>query len=117
MSIKQGSVVTDVPEALDSERFETLAIMPGARVERIVSIGHATPNGEWFDQDWDEWVMVVAGSAAVEIEGEASPRELCPGGWLLLPRRVRHRVVWTDANTPTIWLAVHAESLSDRDER
>ncbi len=109
MIITQGSLVADVPRALDAERFETLANMPGTRIERIVSTGQTTPDGEWYDQGWDEWVMVVTGSAKLQIEGEPSPRDLTPGGWLLLPRRVRHRVVWTDPNTPTVWLAIHSE--------
>lgn len=42
------------------EAFEPLLERPGLRLERIVSHGHATPPGEWYDQEQDEWVMVLA---------------------------------------------------------
>lgn len=110
MTVKQGSVFAGVPRQLADERFDTLVRMPGARIERIVSTGQATPAGEWYDQDWDEWVLVLAGSAAVLVEGEDAPRSLAAGDWLFLPRRARHRVAWTDPAAPTIWLAVHADA-------
>ncbi|NTV46153.1 MAG: hypothetical protein HGB11_06455, partial [Chlorobiales bacterium] len=37
------------------------------RLERIVSEGHATPGGEWFDQEWDEWVILLSGSATLRF--------------------------------------------------
>jgi len=52
-------------------------------------------------------VIVLAGSAAIAFEGEASPRRLKNGDHVHIPARTRHRVVWTDAGEPTVWLAVH----------
>ena len=69
----------------------------------------ASPPGFWYDQDWTEWVVVLSGSAGVKIEGEDKPRILAPGGYLEIPPHVRHRVEWTDADEPTVWLAVHAK--------
>ena len=73
------------------------------RIERIVSNGQASPPGFWYDQPHDEWVLLVAGGARLEIEGEAE-RELAPGDYLLLPAHCRHRVAWTDPDRETIWL-------------
>jgi len=84
------------------------------RLERIVSTGHATPPGEWYDQDRDEWVVVLRGRARVRIEGEAEDRRLSVGDHLLLRAHVRHRVEWTDPTAPTVWLALHYRS-PDRD--
>lgn len=84
-----------------------LVLAPGVRVERIVSSGQATPSGEWLEQARDEWVALLTGSAAIIFEGDAAPRELRPGDWLVIPAGTRHRVEWTDANQPTIWIAVH----------
>lgn len=109
MAADQGSLLTEVPSELEAERFDTLAIVPGAHIERIVSTGQSTPSGEWYDQAWDEWVMVVAGAAEVLLEGELAPRRLAAGDWILLPSGVRHRVTWTDPNGPTVWLAVHSQ--------
>jgi len=89
------------------EIFETLLQRPGLKVERIISSGQATPPGEWYDQDWDEWVLLLSGSADLLIEGEPDARRLSPGDSLLLPAHCRHRVEWTDPNGQTVWLALH----------
>ncbi|MGB6428379.1 MAG: cupin domain-containing protein [Methyloceanibacter sp.] len=79
----------------------------GLRVERIVSTGQATPEGQWYDQDTDEWVVVIAGAARLRLENEDEDRELGEGDWVLLPAHCRHRVTWTRTEPPTIWLALH----------
>lgn len=91
---------------LDGEHFETLLERPGVRVERIISTGQATPEGEWYDQSWDEWVLLLSGEALLLLEGGAA-RRLLPGDALLLPAHCRHRVDWTSTDEPTIWLALH----------
>ena len=105
---KSGSLFADVPARLEEEEIAVLAELPGARIERIVSTGQASPEGFWYDQDWTEFVVVASGSAGLRIEGEAAARILGPGDWLQIPPHVRHRVDWTDADEPTVWLAVHA---------
>jgi cupin 2 domain-containing protein len=106
--LKSGDLFADVPARREEEETTILAELPGARVERIVSTGQASPEGFWYDQAWTEWVVVLTGSAGVRIEGEAAARILGPGAWLEIPPHVRHRVDWTDADEPTVWLAVHA---------
>jgi cupin 2 domain-containing protein len=108
-ALKTGDLFADVPARLEEEKTTILAELPGARVERIVSTGQASPEGFWYDQDWTEWVVLLAGSAGVKIEGEDKPRILAPGGYLEIPPHVRHRVEWTDADEPTVWLAVHGK--------
>ena len=88
------------------ERFDDLLARPGLRIERIVSTGQATPAGEWLDQAWDEWVLLIEGSARLEI-AEKPERRLERGDHLLIPAGTRHRVAWTDPDRPTIWLAIH----------
>jgi cupin 2 domain-containing protein len=107
-----GSLLSDLPSApLAGERFDDLLARPDAIVRRIVSTGQATAPGTWYDQDDDEWVMVVQGHAGVAIEGEAAIRILGPGDWLFLPAHLRHRVVWTDSAPPTVWLALHLPAV------
>ena len=89
------------------EEITSLLTAPNVRIERIVSAGQASPPGFWFDQDWDEWVVLLAGSAGLLIEGETAARHLKPGDYLHIPAHVRHRVEWTDREQPTVWLAVH----------
>ena len=95
------------PSSAPEEEFRQLLAQPGLRIERIVSTGQASPPGFWYDQPQDEWVCVIAGAAAVLIEGETAPRMLISGDWLEIPAHVRHRVEQTDATQPTVWLAVH----------
>ena len=94
-------------QALAEEQTTALVVRPGLRIERIVSTGQATPQGEWYDQEAEEWVLLVAGRARLRIDGEASDRTLAPGDFILLPAHCRHRVTWTEESEPTVWLAVH----------
>lgn len=107
--IPSGNLLANLPASLPEERFDTLLARPGVRIERIVSTGHASPPDFWYDQPQDEWVCVIAGSASLSIEGEPAARILQRGDWIEIPAHVRHRVEWTDANAPTVWLAVHIE--------
>lgn len=92
---------------LDAERFDVLLETPAFTLERIVSTGQATPPGQWHDQTRDEWVLVLRGSAALRFEDEAEPRLLRVGDHVLISAHRRHRVEWTDATEPTVWLALH----------
>jgi len=93
----------------EEEVFTPLLDRPAARIERIVSRGQVTPPDAPYDQDHDEWVLLLAGAARLwtETDGE---RALAPGDALLIPTHVRHRVTWTQAEPPTVWLAVHLEA-------
>lgn len=96
-----------VPAAHAHEVFETLLRREGVRLERIVSHGQASPQGHWYDQAEGEWLLLLAGSAGLRIEGEPEIVVLRPGDTLNLPARRRHRVEWTAAREPTVWLALH----------
>ncbi len=94
---------------IPDERVE--AILAGAvRIERIVSTGQVSPPGFWYDQEEGEWVAVLQGSARLWLEGEPEPRLLQAGDFIDLPPHTRHRVDWTDSQTPTVWLAVFYRS-------
>ncbi len=108
MEITSGNLFTVLPAAPPAcELSDVLVHRPRWKVERITSWGHATAPGEWFDQDTDEWVVLLAGAARLLIEGEPTTRELVPGDWVFLAARMRHRVEWTDTTRPTVWLAFH----------
>lgn len=110
------NILTGLPDARASEIFETLVDQGGVRIERIVSHGQATPEGEWYDQEWDEWVLVIAGRAGLILEGETEPLELGAGDHLHLPARCRHRVAWTAPDGPTVWLAVQWGEAPHKEE-
>src|SRR3954447_8746705 len=105
----EPNLFAGIPSELPDERIDELAASRGLRIERIVSTRHASPPGFWYDQPWSEWVVVLSGSAGLLIEGEAQARELRVGDYLVLAPHQRHRVEWTDAHGPTVWLAVHCD--------
>ena len=95
------------PRSSDSELFEELLRGGDFRLERIVSTGQATPPGQWYDQETDEWVLLLSGRAALRMEGEPQPCELRPGDAVAIPAHRRHRVEWTAPGEATVWLALH----------
>ena len=108
--MRPRNLLADVPRALPAELVEELVRTSDARLERIVSRGHRTPDGEWYDQAWDEWVVVLTGRARLRIEGAADEAVLGPGDSLVLPAHLRHRVEWTDPGAETVWLALHYDA-------
>jgi cupin 2 domain-containing protein len=102
-----GNLFANVPGQLANEAVEELLSAPNVRIERIVSIGHATAADEWYDQDRAEWVVLLAGSAGLLFEGDTEPHPLVPGSYVHIPAHRRHRVARTDRSVPTIWLAIH----------
>lgn len=105
----QGNLWRDLPAAGGAEDIGLLLSRPGVRIERIVSRAHASPPGFWYDQDEDEFVLLVAGAATLSIrngEGETRTVHLAPGDWLHLPAHCAHRVEATTPDQPTLWLAV-----------
>lgn len=101
-----NNLFLDIPSDLPAELFDILVESDAVRIERIVSRGHATPAGQWYDQDRHEWVLLLQGAARLAF---ADGREvaMAPGDWLQIPARQRHRVAWTDPGQDTVWLAVH----------
>ncbi len=102
-----------VPEAARkagaSEHFEALLTGPGGLlVERIVSHGQTTPEGEWYDQERDEWVVVLEGEARIGY-ADGSEITLGRGDHVFLPRHCKHRVTY--ASAPCIWLAVFGDEI------
>lgn len=103
--LRRGNLGGEIPDELPDELIENLFEAPGVRVERIVSRGHASPPGFWYDQDETELVLLVSGAAALELAG-GERVEMAPGDWVLLPAGLRHRVAETAPDGETLWLAV-----------
>ena len=104
--MKRGNIYNGAAGRTPEEQFEELAAGNGVRIERIVSDGHASSEGFWYDQDRNEWVLLLQGSAGLGIEGSEGEIVLWPGDWIDIPAHVRHRVAWTDKKQKTVWLAV-----------
>jgi cupin 2 domain-containing protein len=84
----------DLPRDLSTEQFATILAAPAVRIQRIVSHGHASPPGFWYDQAEHEWE-----------DGETT--EMRAGDYVNIPAHRRHRVEWTHPDEPTVWIAIH----------
>jgi cupin 2 domain-containing protein len=98
------------PAPCDEEHVDVLAQGSAFRFERIVSMGHATPPGQWYDQSRDEWVVLLSGSARLRFEDDAEAVAMRPGDWVRIAAHRRHRVEETDATAPSVWLALHFDA-------
>lgn len=102
-----GSLFEGIPKELSEELFDTISSTDDVKIERIVSRGHASPEGCWYDQEDNEFVLVVRGSAGLKLENEDDIVVLKAGDYLNIEAHVKHRVEWSDSTCETIWLAVH----------
>ncbi len=91
--------------AKGSETFETLLENREFKIEKILS--NAFENGEWYEQESDEWVVLLRGSAVLEFEDFS--QELACGDYLFIPKLQKHRVLKTSHDA--MWLAVHSNAL------
>jgi cupin 2 domain-containing protein len=105
--MRRGNLLSGLPPSQDQEGIERLIDGPNMRIERIVSTGQASPPGFWYDQADDEFVVLLTGAARLRFEAGDLSLDLKSGDWLEIPARARHRVEWTQADPPTVWLAVH----------
>jgi cupin 2 domain-containing protein len=107
MTAPRGNLYAELAPDAAAERFDELLAQQGVTIERIVSMGQASADGFWYDDPRDEWVVLLAGAAALQFHGEECEHRLGPGDYLQIPAHCRHRVAWTDVQTPTVWLAVY----------
>ncbi len=105
-----SNILENIPAPAIDEFVETLLSHKGGKIERIVSHGHASPEEFWYDQETDEWVVLLTGSARLQFKGETDPVVLNAGDFLFIPAHRKHRVEWTDPDLDSIWLAVYFES-------
>lgn len=100
------NLFSDIPTSLADEFFETLAKNSNVKIERIISYAHTTKEGEWYDQESDEFVVLLKGEAVLSFKDSDDVR-LCAGDSINILAHQKHRVAWTKANEETIWLAIH----------
>jgi len=108
--IAVASLLREIPDKLPGELTETLCEAEHLRIERIISRGHASPPGFWYDQPEHEFVLLVSGRARLAFADGSPPVELVPANWLIIPAHKKHRVEWTDPEQDSVWLAVHYQA-------
>lgn len=101
------NLFADIPKDLSEELIETLLQTSSFRIERIVSKGHCSPKDFWYDQDENEWVILLKGSAVLRFEDQSENITMDPGHYINIEKHRRHRLEWTDPEQETVWLAIH----------
>lgn len=99
------NIFANIPKKLDDELFEDIISNETLKIQRIVSQGHTTDKFEWYDQDSDEWVILLQGEAVLSFEDE-DDINLKSGDYINIPAHKKHKVSWTKRDEKTIWLAV-----------
>jgi cupin 2 domain-containing protein len=104
----KASNIFNIEKGLSANReiFETLLSSEKVIIERIISTGQVTPIDEYYDQDFDEWVILLQGTAIISFE-ENEKTNLEAGDYLFIPEHQKHRVEYTSSIPACIWLAVH----------
>ncbi len=100
------NIFESIPDNLTEEVFELIVQSSTVKIERIVSRGHCSPESGWYDQDKNEWIVVMKGEAIICFEDNKKVN-LKSGSHLNIPAHLKHRVKWTDPDVETIWLTVH----------
>jgi len=91
---------------LKTEQFQKIVNSDSIVIERIVSPNFDKPIDDWYQQDWDEYVLLIKGLAEIEYD-DKSIKQLQEGDFLFIPSGEKHRVIKTIGNPLCIWLAIH----------
>ncbi len=106
MKMKTKNIFEDIPSEIPKEFIENLLVQKNIRIERIISKGQYSAPGFWYDQDKNEWVILLEGEAVLLFENESKKINLRSGDFINIPAHVKHRVEWTSPGKKTIWLAI-----------
>ena len=101
------NIFENIPDHIPEELFNEILKTKNIKVERIVSKGHSSGISSWYDQEENEWVFLLKGSAGLLFKGDEKVIVLKPGDYINIPSHTKHRVEWTDPNMVTVWLAIH----------
>ena len=100
----KANLLCNIPADLPAELVQTIVAADGIRIERIVSKGHQSPPGFWYDQDQNEWVFLAKGEARLQFQKQTL--RIKAGDYVNIPAHEKHRVEWTTPDEETVWLAI-----------
>lgn len=104
--MKANHLFEGIPANIPEEIFDDLVNTGDVRIERIISKGQASAPDDWYDQEQNEWVILLEGEAVLHFEKSDSKLRLNPGMHINIPAHCRHRVDWTHPEKTSVWLAV-----------
>jgi len=103
--MQKADFFSNIAKDLTDEFFEEILVSKNVTIEKIISKGHTSPKSGWYDQDKNEWVMVLKGGAILSFEDEKQVH-LKSGEYINIPAHKKHKVSWSEPDVETIWLAV-----------
>jgi len=103
--VMKKNIFDNIPSNIPEEIIESLIDSDGIKIERIISKGHVSPKDFWYDQDKNEFVILLKGRATLLFENDEQII-LSAGDYIIIPAHKKHRVEWTVPETETIWLAI-----------
>ena len=92
----------------EHEVFEILFQFRDVKVERIVTHKPYEKPGEWYNQEKDEWVLLLQGEAVIEFE-DKKKLQLIKGDYIFIPAHKIHRVRSSGTKEKCVWLAIHGK--------
>lgn len=100
-----GEISKEISKEIPGEIIEELHKGSNVRIERIVSSGNVSPDGFWYDQEEDEWVLLITGTAVLAFEDNRTV-ELKAGDTLFIGAHEKHRIINTSSDPKCIWICV-----------
>ena len=98
-AVERGRLLDASDAPATGERAEEMVRVRNLVIEQVLS-GTVAPVD--YDQDEDEFAVVLEGAAVLDVAAERV--ELSAGDWVLLPARTPHRLLHTEPGTS--WLTV-----------
>lgn len=99
-----NNIYKNIPVNAGEEVFQDIINNDNIRIERIVSFGPESNDGKWYEQDENEWVIILKGSAKIIFEEKSLI--LNSGDYLLIESGCKHKVEILEKHKETVWLAV-----------
>ena len=103
--MKLNNIFAEIPDELDNELMEVLQQSDNIKIQRIVSKGQISPETGWYDQQQNEWVIVIKGEAVITFEQTEVAMQA--GSYINIPAHTKHKVSWTHPDLETVWLVVY----------
>ena len=100
-----------LPKSSDPEKVDIL-FDGSVLVERIISTGQQSPTEGWYEQEKDEFVLLLSGAAKLEFENNEFIA-LSTGDYILIPAKKKHKVIFTSSNPPCVWLTIHTDNIKN----
>ncbi len=102
--MKTSNIFENIKIDKQNEQFFDLLKKDNLRIEKIVSNGQNSPKDFWYEQEEDEFVLLLDGFAILEFEDKEV--ELNKGDYINIPAFTKHRVKYTSKKQTTLWLAI-----------